>query len=182
MSYQAYLDSVKAKTGKTVADFRSLAEQKGLTRHGEVVKWLKEEFELGHGHGTAVAGALLRPDFRTTPMADKVDAVFSNKKAVWKPTYEAMLATVPGFGEDVEIAPTETYISLLSGGKKFAIVQPAAGRLDLGSKRMGTEATGRFEEAGRWNSMVTHRVRITDSAQVDAEVLDWLRAAYQGGH
>lgn len=30
MSFQAYLDNIKAKTGKTTADFQSLAEQKGF--------------------------------------------------------------------------------------------------------------------------------------------------------
>ncbi len=181
MSFQAYLDTVQTQTGKTVADFRILAAEKGLTKHGEIVKWLKAEFELGHGHATAVAGALLNPDAFKTPKADKVDAVFSGKKAMWRPLYEALLETVQGFGEDVDIAPTESYVSLLRGSKKFAIVQPGAGRLDLGIKRKGVEATQRFEAAGSWNSMVTHRVRITGLAGVDAEVLEWLRAAYQAG-
>jgi hypothetical protein len=38
--------------------------------------------------------------------------------------------------------------------------------------------TGRFEEAGAWNAMVTHRVRITDPKQIDAEVINWLKQAY----
>jgi hypothetical protein len=42
MSFQAYLDSIKAKTGKTVADFRVLADEMQLTRHGEIIRWLKE--------------------------------------------------------------------------------------------------------------------------------------------
>ena len=37
MSFQAYLDTVKEQTSKTVADFRTLADQKGLSKHGEVV-------------------------------------------------------------------------------------------------------------------------------------------------
>jgi len=36
----------------------------------------------------------------------------------------------------------------------------------------------RVEPSGSWNSMVTHRVRVTDPAQVDAELIGWLRAAY----
>jgi hypothetical protein len=46
VSYQAYLDSIKAKTGKTPAEFRVLAQDKGLlapgVKAGEVVRWLKE--------------------------------------------------------------------------------------------------------------------------------------------
>ena len=182
MSFQAYLDTVKAQTGKTVADFKTLADEKNLSKHGEVVAWLKQDFGLGRGHATAVAAALLKADVRKTPKDDRVDALFSGKKAVWKETYEVILKAVNGFGDDVDTLPTDSYISVVRGPKlgKVAIVQPGAGHLDLGIKRKGMEPTGRFEAAGTWNSMVTHRVRITDAAQMDAEVLDWLRAAYEG--
>lgn len=63
MSFQAYLDNIKAKTGKGPDDFRKLAEAKGFltkgrladgTKAGDVVKWLKDEFSLGHGHAMAL--------------------------------------------------------------------------------------------------------------------------------
>ena len=66
MSFQAYIDNIKAKTGKTPADFKKLAEAKGFIKNGELVKtvkateitnWLKEEFELGHGHSMAIYAA-----------------------------------------------------------------------------------------------------------------------------
>lgn len=63
MSFQAYLDNIKSKTGKTPADFRKLAEEKNFIVDGklnpkvkttEITKWLKEEFQLGHGHAMAI--------------------------------------------------------------------------------------------------------------------------------
>ena len=63
MSFQAYIDNIKAKTGKTPADFKRLAEQKGFlekgklkpaVKAGDIIKWLKEDFDLGHGHGMAI--------------------------------------------------------------------------------------------------------------------------------
>lgn len=63
MSFQAYIDNIKAKTGKSPEDFKNLAEEKGFLRNGQLVKtvkateitnWLKEEFELGHGHSMAI--------------------------------------------------------------------------------------------------------------------------------
>ncbi len=58
MTFQAYLDNIKAKTGKTPEDFRSLAEQKNLLvpgfRASDLVAWLKTEFDLGHGHSMAI--------------------------------------------------------------------------------------------------------------------------------
>lgn len=67
MSFQAYLANIQAKTGKSAADFRALAEEKGYTHNGQlasgvragaVVKWLKEDFQLGHGHAMAIVALL----------------------------------------------------------------------------------------------------------------------------
>ncbi|RYY57023.1 MAG: DUF4287 domain-containing protein [Chitinophagaceae bacterium] len=63
MSFQAYLDNIKAKTGKGPEDFRKLAEKKGFVKKeklepgikaGNIVEWLKTDFELGHGHAMAI--------------------------------------------------------------------------------------------------------------------------------
>ena len=63
MSFQAYIDNIKTKTGKSPGDFKKLAEKKGFLKNGEIFKtvkateitnWLKEEFELGHGHAMAI--------------------------------------------------------------------------------------------------------------------------------
>lgn len=63
MSFQAYLDNVKAKTGKKPEEFVKLAEKKKYILKGvldpkvkasEIVQWLKEDFDLGHGHAMAI--------------------------------------------------------------------------------------------------------------------------------
>lgn len=58
MSFQAYLDNIEAKTGKTPNDFIALAKQKGYddpaTKASVIASWLKEEFDLGHGHAMAL--------------------------------------------------------------------------------------------------------------------------------
>lgn len=63
MSFQAYLDNIKIKTGKGPEDFKKLATQKGFlekgklkptVKAGEIVAWLKSDFNLGHGHAMAI--------------------------------------------------------------------------------------------------------------------------------
>ncbi len=63
MSFQAYLDNIQTKTGKSPNDFREMAEQKGFLQNGalkasvkagDIVKWLKDDFALGHGHAMAI--------------------------------------------------------------------------------------------------------------------------------
>jgi hypothetical protein len=67
MSFQAYIDNIKIKTGLGPAEFKSLAETKGLTSGGEIAAgvtatqitdWLKADFGLGHGHAMAVYAVL----------------------------------------------------------------------------------------------------------------------------
>lgn len=58
MSFQAYLDNMQTKTGKTPNDFIALAKQKGFddpaTKAGIIAAWLKQDFDLGHGHAMAL--------------------------------------------------------------------------------------------------------------------------------
>jgi Domain of unknown function (DUF4287) len=64
MSFQAYLNNIQKKTGKTPDDFKKLAMKKGfLEKDGKlksdvgaraIVSWLKQDFELGHGHSMAI--------------------------------------------------------------------------------------------------------------------------------
>jgi hypothetical protein len=58
MSFQAYIDNIKAKTGKTPDDIKKLAKDKGLMEPGVkamvIVNWLKKDFGLGHGHAMAI--------------------------------------------------------------------------------------------------------------------------------
>ena len=67
MSFQAYLNTIKSKTGKDPDDFRKMAEEKGFSQNGqlksgikagEIVDWLKNEFGLGHGHAMAIYALL----------------------------------------------------------------------------------------------------------------------------
>jgi hypothetical protein len=67
MSFQAYLNNIKEKTGKGPDDFKKEAERKGFMQNsemkpgvkaGDIVKWLKEDFDLGHGHAMAIYALL----------------------------------------------------------------------------------------------------------------------------
>ena len=67
MSYQAYLDNIKAKTGKGPKDFKRISDQKRFSTNGklnpgikagDIVNWLKSEFDLGHGHAMAIYALL----------------------------------------------------------------------------------------------------------------------------
>ncbi|GLQ57845.1 DUF4287 domain-containing protein [Devosia nitrariae] len=58
MSFQAYLDAVEAKTGKTPRQIIDLAKSKGFdaesVKAGQILARLKSEYDLGRGHGMAL--------------------------------------------------------------------------------------------------------------------------------
>jgi hypothetical protein len=63
MSFQAYIDNIKIKTGKSPEDFKKMAEKKGFLKNGQLVEgikagqiisWLKKDYDLGHGHAMAI--------------------------------------------------------------------------------------------------------------------------------
>lgn len=67
MSFQAYLDTIKTKTGKGPEELLALADARGFSddgklkpgvKAGQIVDWLREEFALGHGHAMAVYAML----------------------------------------------------------------------------------------------------------------------------
>lgn len=62
MSFQAYIDNIQAKTGKSPDDFKAIAEAKGLlkpgVKAGDIVGWLKDDFDLGRGHAMAIYATL----------------------------------------------------------------------------------------------------------------------------
>ena len=58
MSFQAYIDNIYAKTGKTPEDFLKAAKSKGMVGQDvkvmQIVNWLKADYDLGHGHAMAI--------------------------------------------------------------------------------------------------------------------------------
>ena len=67
MSFQAYLKTIKEKTGLGPGDLKKIADEKGFSENGqlkanikatEIVNWLKQDFELGHGHAMAIYALL----------------------------------------------------------------------------------------------------------------------------
>jgi hypothetical protein len=66
MSFQAYLDNIEEKTGKTPRELIAMAEAKGFTdpktKAGDILAWLQEDFGLGRGHGMAIVHIIKHGD------------------------------------------------------------------------------------------------------------------------
>jgi hypothetical protein len=62
VTYKAYIDNIKIKTGKDPEDFQALAKEKGLSKYGEILAWLKADFGLGRGHANAIILYIQKPE------------------------------------------------------------------------------------------------------------------------
>lgn len=64
MSFQAYLDAVEAKTGKTPRQIVEEAKSRGFddpkVKAGQILDWLKVDYALGRGHGMALVHVIKR--------------------------------------------------------------------------------------------------------------------------
>ncbi|MGZ8438859.1 MAG: DUF4287 domain-containing protein [Candidatus Limnocylindrales bacterium] len=167
--------NIETATGRSMADWVALVGSSGRSKHGEIVAWLKADHGLGHGNANLIALTALRgPD---APEGDAlVDAVYAGPKAAIRPLHDRVVEIARGFGGDVELAPKQAYVALRRS-KQFGTVGPASGgRLEIGLNLKGVEPAGRLETS---SGMCTHRVRLATAADLDDELIAWLREAYE---
>jgi hypothetical protein len=167
------------KTGKSIDEWAGIARSTGLGKHKEIVTYLKTEHGLSHAYANQIALRALVPADAPTPGSDDlVNAQYAGAKAGLKPIHDALTSVVRAFGPDVEFSPKKAYVSLRRS-KQFGLIQPStATRVDVGLILKGVEPLGRLEASGSFNAMFTHRVKISTPAEVDAELIGWLRRAY----
>ena len=164
-------------TGKPLEAWIALARKSGLAKHGEIVKMLKEKHGMGHGYANVVAMKALEGD-AAPGGEDLVAAQYAGAKAGLRPLYDKLAEAIAKFGADAELSPKKTYVSLRRS-KQFGLIQPStADRLDVGINLKGVAAKGRLEASGSFNAMVSHRVRVSSAKDLDAELLGWLKDAY----
>jgi len=176
---ESMVENLGEKTGKPLEEWVKIARGSKIGTHGELVKFLKAEFGLSHGYANLVAQTTLKPaDAPAAGSDEQVEAQYSGKKAALRPIYDALIAAVRKFGGDIEVSPKKSYVSLRRS-KQFALIQPTtATRVDIGVNLKGTKASARLEASGSFNAMVSHRVRVSDKSEVDAELVGWLKQAY----
>lgn len=167
VSCAAYLDTIKARTGLDPEDFQPLALERGLLEPGvkarRIKDWLKADFDLGQGRAMAVISILTPSGRASGSLEDKIDALFAGPEAHWRGFADSLIEELRASGQGLTLAPTNTYLSLVSQKRKFAILHPTPEWWDVGIKRTGVSPTFRFESAGSWNTMVTHRARVTEA-------------------
>ena len=177
---QTMVNNMPEKTGKSLEEWYALIKGRGLEKHGEIMKLLKDENGVSHGFANTITILYRRQADGAQPSdEDMVAKQYEGAKAGLKPLYEEIIEKVKGFGSDVKIAPKKANVSLRRS-KQFALVQPSTKtRMDIGFILRGVEADGILEDGVSWNSMCTHRIRLNSADDFTEEVVGWLQAAYE---
>ena len=187
---ETLLTNLQKRSGKTLDELTALVRNSGITRHGQAVTMLKDTLGMGHGDANMVAhltfspervyGAAAASDASAAPAsADaELDRIYTGPKAALRPIHERVMAEVSKFGE-FEIAPKKTYLSLRRK-KQFAMVGPATNtRVEVGLNMKDVKGTSRLEALPP-GGMCQYKVRLEKAGDVDAELIKWIKLAYDG--
>lgn len=136
----------------------------------------KKDFDLGHGHAMAIYSVFKGLNEQNTD--NTIDKHFSGEKEKWLSVYNTLIKKIQSFSTDLKTAPVASYISLLRGERKFAVVQVTKDRMYIGLKLKDQSPTERFELAGNWNTQMTHKVAVISSKELDKVLFSWLQKAY----
>jgi predicted transport protein len=172
---RAQLRNIEIATGHSVDEWLARIRATDLSRHGQIVAWLKSEHGLSHGAANRLALTALAAE-APAPTAGPVAELYAGRSAEVRAIHDRLWSEIERLGA-VEVAPKKGYLSLRRR-TQFAMIRPAAKHVDLGLVLPGEPMTDRLESAATFNALFTHRVRVGSVSDVDPELVAWLRRAW----
>lgn len=168
--------NIEARTGKTFAQLCSLVAASGLAKVGEQRSMLMEKLGLGYGDANVVALLAAKAAAPAAESADPLDAIYSGPKAHLRALHDRLAGEIHQLGPH-ETAPKKSNVSLRRK-KQFATLGPATkDQIELGLNAKGLPASPRLKVLPP-GGMCQYSVRLAKPEEVDAELLGWLRQAF----
>jgi predicted transport protein len=177
-AFKTMIDNLHKNTGKSLEQWIEIVNQKKFAKHGEIIKYLKEEHAFSHGFANLVAHRSKGSDAQSADDTNELIEKQYKGKEQLRPLYKKLMAEILKFGNDIEVAPKIAYVSLRRK-KQFALLQPATKtRFEIGLILKGQEPKGVLEVIPTANAMCSHKINIEKESEITKEVLDWIFAAY----
>jgi len=174
---QTMIENLHKNTGKSLEQWIEIVKKQNFEKHGEIIKFLKEQHKFTHGFANLVAHKTKETDAGSVESTDDLIVAQYKGKEHLKPIYDQLISEIQAFGNDIEIAPKNAYVSLRRK-KQFATLNPATKtRFEIGINLKGQEPTGKLE-AEKPNAMCSHKIKISDLKEIDKEVIEWIQMAY----
>ena len=175
------LANIEKRTGKTIAELTAIVKSSDLSKHGELVKMLKTTLGMGHGDANTLVHVARKSDGQSKAeglsKSQVLDGLYTGKKTELRPIHDKLMLAIRKFG-DFEEAPKKTYVSYRRK-KQFTMIGPATNtRVEVGLNVKGLKATDRLLELPP-GQMCSYKVKLTDVGDVDAELIAWVKAAFE---
>jgi hypothetical protein len=179
---QTQIANIQKKTGMSLKGLEGFIKKSGLSKHGEIRDMLKDKLGLGYGDANTLVHVVLKSDGTRAAEGKSADAVldeiYSGAKAAQRPIHEALMKHISKFGE-FESAPKKGYVSLRRK-KQFAMIGPKTNtRFEVGINIKGLKKNARLQEQPS-GSMCNYIIPLTEAKEVDAELIAWIKSAYEG--
>ena len=170
------LRNIEAKTGKSFAQLCRLIADSGLAKVGEQRSMLMDQLGLGYGDANAVA-LLAKQAAAPSPAGDDpLDAIYAGPKAPLRALHERLIAAIDQLGV-YEKVPKKSTVSLRRK-KQFALLGPATkDQIELGLNAKSLPAAARLKALPP-GGMCHYSVRLSSASEIDAELMGWVRAAF----
>lgn len=166
------------KTGKSLDHWIKVVKDSKIEKHKAIINFLKSEHDFTYGFANFVAHKSKKSDAESIDNTDLIDGQFKGKESL-RTIYEVFNTEVLKLGSDIQVVPKKTSVSFVRK-RQFALFKPATKkRIDLGLKLPGKELTERLQNSGPFGTMCTHRVQVFELEEIDKELLDWIKEAYE---
>lgn len=138
--------------------------------------WLNQQGVKGYAESLLVMEQFGYPDFITASADELIEGQYADRPHL-RPVCDAIINALVGIGE-ITIQTRKTYVSLLTPRRTFARVQPTTkNRVDVGLRLEGQKPLGRLRPSTIHETMKL-QISLNSVEEIDAEVLNWLRRAY----
>jgi hypothetical protein len=172
--------SLRDRTGRDLDEWVSMVKGSGLDPldQNAVRRWLKEEHGVLQNSQWVIADAAARAAGWVRPSVDEyIDQQYRGAKAGLRPIYDRLADVILGLGPGINVEGRSTYTPFVRG-RQFAAVAPATKtRVDVGLRFTDPPASARLA-AAKAPGQATHKVSVTSLDEVDDELVDLLRIAY----
>lgn len=167
---------LEKQTGEGLDHWNERVRKENFKDEKTLRAWLKEQCVTGYAETLLVVERFGYPDFIVASANELIEGQYAGRLQL-RPIYDAIIEAVMGTGE-VTIQARKPYISLLTPRRTFARVRPTTkNRFDVGLRLEGQKTGGRLRLSTIHETMKL-QISLISVDEVDAEVLRWLRQAY----
>jgi hypothetical protein len=170
------------RTGRTLEEWVALVRSKAPAEEKVQAAWLRSEHGITTNYAQWIVDhAAGRAGAENYKPEELVEAMFAGAKSALRPLYDRLLDIGLALGPDVTASPCATIVPLYRA-HVFAQLKPSTRtRLDLGLALRDHPAGGRLIDTGGYakKDRITHRIAISSLDDIDDEVVEWMRRAYE---